>query len=61
VKVNNARPLLAFWLLALAAAVIALLGLRAGAGAEVRTDTPTQHVTSAAQPAPAPPGATGRS
>ena len=50
-NVNNTRPLLAFWLLALAAAVIALLGLRAGAGTEVRTDSPTQHVTSAAAPA----------
>jgi hypothetical protein len=48
--VNRARTLLAFWLLALAAAVIAALGLRA-AGAEVRTDTPTQRVTPSSQPA----------
>jgi hypothetical protein len=50
VNVNNARPLLAFWLLALLAAVISLLGLRAGPGTEVRTDAPTQHITSAGHP-----------
>jgi hypothetical protein len=51
VNVNNARPLLAFWLLALAATLIALLGMRAGAASEVRTDSPAQHPTSAARPA----------
>ena len=50
-NVNNTRPLLAFWLLALAAAVIAVLGLRAGTGVEIRTDPPTQQVTSGARPA----------
>ena len=54
-NVNNARPLLAFWLLALAAALIALLGLRAGAGADVRTGTPTEQVTSGGPEAPGTP------
>jgi hypothetical protein len=52
VNLNRARPLVAFWLLALAAALITLMGVRADGGSEVRTDTPpAQHPTSAAQPA----------
>jgi hypothetical protein len=52
VNANRARPMLAFWLLALAAAVIAALGLH-GTAVQVRTDSPSQQRTPSSQSAPA--------